>query len=143
MNLIYPIGYVVTLGVSTNPGTLFGVGTWTAIEGKVIVGKAAAGTFNTLNATGGAETVTLTGAQSGIAAHSHLSFYDANTNATMSASNYPARTYTVSGDPYTDVRGQTNEANVGKTSNATATTAAEAHSNLQPYIVKYCWERVS
>jgi hypothetical protein len=143
MNLIYPIGYVITLGVSTNPGTLLGVGTWTAITGTVIVGKAAAGTFNTLNATGGAETVTLTGAQSGIAAHSHLSFYDANTNATMSASNYPARTYTVSGDAYTDVRGQTNEANVGKTSNATSTTAAEAHSNLQPYIVKYCWERTA
>ena len=33
MELIYPIGYVITLGVSTNPATLFGVGTWTAIKG--------------------------------------------------------------------------------------------------------------
>ena len=38
MELIYPVGSVVTLGVTTNPGTLYGVGTWAAIEGAVVVG---------------------------------------------------------------------------------------------------------
>ncbi len=40
MQAMMPVGFVVTLGVSTNPATLFGFGTWTAITGKVIVGKA-------------------------------------------------------------------------------------------------------
>ena len=69
LGLIYPVGIVITLGVATNPATLLGIGTWTAITGKVIVGKAAAGTFNTLDATGGAETHTLITAE--LAAHTH------------------------------------------------------------------------
>jgi hypothetical protein len=57
LEFIYPVGYVITLGVSTNPGTLLGVGTWTAIAGKVIVGINAGDTeFDTLDETGGAKT---------------------------------------------------------------------------------------
>jgi hypothetical protein len=64
MGFIYPVGSVVTLGVSTNPATLFGVGTWTAIAGKVIVGIDAGQTeFDTLNETGGAKTHTITAEQ--------------------------------------------------------------------------------
>src|SRR5574343_269391 len=60
MNLIYPVGIVITLGVSTNPATLLGVGTWTAIAGKVIVGLNGADTdFDTLNETGGAKTINI------------------------------------------------------------------------------------
>jgi microcystin-dependent protein len=144
MNLIYPIGFVVTLGVSTNPGTLFGVGTWTAISGKVIVGIDAGQTeFDTLDETGGEKTHTLTGAESGENGHNHLVFYDGTTNAAMSASNYPARIYSTSGDAYTDVRGHTSVPNVGLTSSVAAANAASAHNNLQPYIVKYVWQRTA
>ena len=61
-NLVYPVGSVyVNATVSTNPATLLGVGTWVAYgEGRVPVGKAGSGTFDTLGATGGAETHTLT-----------------------------------------------------------------------------------
>ncbi len=62
MGQIYPVGIVITLGVSTNPATLFGVGTWTAIAGKVIIGIDAGQTeFDTLDETGGAKTHTHTG----------------------------------------------------------------------------------
>ena len=55
-NLVYPVGSIyINATVATNPATLLGVGTWVAYgEGRVPVGKASSGTFNTLGATGGA-----------------------------------------------------------------------------------------
>lgn len=122
---IYPVGIVITLGVSTNPATLFGFGTWLAIEGKVIVGIDATQTeFDTLNKTGGEKVHLLTAAESGVPAHTHT-----------------YNTDTVSSGP--------NNGGDGDQTYGTATTgantpadAASAHNNLQPYIIKYCWERV-
>lgn len=55
---------------SANPSTYLGFGTWVAYApGGAVVGKAASGTFGTLGATTGAETVTLSAAQ--LPAHSH------------------------------------------------------------------------
>lgn len=127
MGLVYPIGIVVTLGVSTNPATLLGIGTWTAIAGKVIVGIDAGQTeFDTLDETGGAKTVTLTAAQSGLPAHSHglASHLIGSGGSNISA-------------------GSQSSSNPTNTNSNTAEDAAEAHSNLQPYIVKYVWQRTS
>ena len=126
MNLIYPVGYVVTLGVSTNPATLFGIGTWTAIAGKVIVGiNAGDAEFDTLDETGGAKTVTLTAAQSGVPAHTHtFNVYETEGAGSLA----------VNGTGF--VGTDTTNANV-------AANAAEAHTNLQPYIVKYVWQRTA
>jgi hypothetical protein len=59
LSLIYPIGCVYTTTVSTNPGTLFGFGTWGAFgAGKVLVGLDSGDTsFDTVEETGGAKTV--------------------------------------------------------------------------------------
>lgn len=55
--LIYPVGCIYESTVITSPATLFG-GTWATLgAGRVLVGKAASGTFATAGATGGAETV--------------------------------------------------------------------------------------
>ena len=123
MALIYPVGSVVTLGVSTNPATLYGIGTWTAITGTVIVGIAGSGTFNTLDATGGAETVTLD--ETMIPAHTHAIIGDDNaseggTNPTIASI-----------------------AATGRTDATESTGGGLAHSNLQPYIVKYVWQRTA
>ena len=122
MNLIYPVGTVLTFGVSTNPGTLLGVGTWTAITGKVIVGIAASGTFNTLDATGGAETVTLTSAE--MPAHTHTVAVASNTDGNT----LPAKSATTTG---------------ATTVTSNSTGDGGAHANLQPYIVKYVWQRTA
>jgi len=122
MNLIYPIGYVITLGVLTNPATLLGIGTWTAIVGKVIVGIDGTQTeFDTLNETGGAKTVTLDVTQ--MPAHTH----------TLSATGEGAvLSATKRGD--TTVYGDHTTSSTG---------GGLAHNNLQPYIVKYVWERTA
>ena len=132
LNLVYPVGYVITLGVATNPGTLLGVGTWTAITGKVIVGKDS-GTFSTLDATGGAETVTLTAAQSGVPAHTHDT---ATSNTTVGGSSLIASYTSRSVD--TTISGGTSGVKLN-----TAASASSSHTNLQPYIVKYVWQRTA
>lgn len=126
MALVMPVGFVVTLGVSTNPGTLYGFGTWTAIAGKVIVGLDSGQTeFDTLDETGGAKTHTLTTTE--MPSHSHTQRVKAG------------------GGAETDVSRATDRS--GSESNGTSTTATAgsggAHNNLQPYIVKYVWQRTA
>ena len=130
MELIYPIGSIVTLGVSTNPGTLYGVGTWAQIKGKVIVGIDDSGTFDTLDATGGAETVSV--------AHTHTvpatsttawGAIGTNTNGTLGLGK------SASSDSKAD-SAQTDAPTSAMSANATPST-------LQPYQVKYVWERAS
>jgi hypothetical protein len=110
---IYPIGTVLTFGVSTNPATLLGFGTWTAIAGKVIVGIDAGQTeFDTLNETGGAKTQSL------------------------STANLPnnLRGITVGGGTYELPTGG---------ADTLVTGTGTAFSILPPYIVKYVWERTA
>ena len=122
LNAIYPIGSVVTLGVSTNPGTLYGVGTWTAIEGKVVVGIAGSGTFDTLDATGGEEEVTLD--ETMIPAHTHT---------------YPYGDTDGVGTNYVD----NNATNDLGTKEVSSTGGGLPHENMPPYIVKYVWQRTA
>ena len=137
--LIYPIGIVITLGVSTNPATLLGIGTWTAITGKVIVGKAGSGTFTTLNGTGGAETVALSVAH--LPAHTHGEAA-AHTHTIPlkilggggTGESIESSTNAVSGSYSTGSAGAHTHTSVG---------SGTAHANLQPYIVKFVWQRVS
>jgi len=71
INAVYPVGCIYTSIVATNPGTLFGVGTWAAFgAGRVPVGFDAGQTeFDTVEETGGEKTVALSEAQ--IASHFH------------------------------------------------------------------------
>jgi len=136
--LIYPIGIVITLGVSTNPATLLGIGTWTAITGKVIVGKAGSGTFNTLDGTGGAETVALSVAHlpahthGEAAAHTHT--IPLRNPGVGTGESIESSTYAILGSYSTGSAGAHTHTSVG---------SGTAHANLQPYIVKFVWQRVS
>jgi hypothetical protein len=126
LKIVYPVGSVITLGVATAPATLFGFGTWAAIAGKVVVGIDSTQTeFDTLNETGGAKTHTLTTDE--IPAHSHA---EATLYKFFSETS-PGPT--IGGD--------------GINNPLTPTTAnaggGGAHNNLQPYIVKYVWERTA
>lgn len=128
MELVYPVGHIYISYVSTNPGTLLGVGTWSAFAaGRVLVGlDGTNAAFDTVGETGGVETVTLTAEQSGLPAHAHpLTGGDSD-----------------SFGPYIDASNNTT-GTLNNTGNATAANAAEAHTNLQPYITVFMWRRVS
>jgi len=67
INTIYPVGAIYMSLDNTNPGTLFGVGTWEQITDKFLV---AAGTYFTMSTpTGGASSVTLQTAN--LPSHNH------------------------------------------------------------------------
>ena len=127
LQTMMPVGFVVTLGVSTSPATLYGFGTWTAITGRVIVGRDSGQTeFDTLNETGGAKTHTLTTAE--IPAHTHPD-YPINYGFTPSGANLVGAMDISAGIPQSAATGSTG--------------GGGAHNNLQPYIVKYVWERTA
>lgn len=148
LQAMMPVGFVVTLGVSTNPATLYGFGTWAAIAGRVVVGIDSGQTeFDTLNETGGAKTHTLTVAQ--MPAHKHAIRRD-NTSGDagyLPAGAAPNSVMSNVGGHNANMRGTFNDRAGTDYSNGGElmqnTGGGGAHNNLQPYIVKYVWERTA
>ena len=129
--LVYPVGSIYfNAAVATNPNTLLGFGTWEAYgAGRVPVGKAASGTFDTLNETMGAETQTLTTAN--LPAHSHSMGTQNQANISIDD-----RQITFL-DPFWSGFG-------GGSARSTATAGSgTAHNNIQPSIVVYMWKRTA
>lgn len=113
---VYPVGIVVTLGVATNPNTLFGFGTWSQIEGRVIVGLKSSDTdFDTVNETGGNKSHKISQSELPANTASALGVQDAAAGAGFSV---PAGGAQIVG-------------------------SGQSFSLLNPYIVKYVWERVA
>lgn len=126
LNLVYPVGSIYgNRTVSTNPATLLGFGTWVAIGGFV-AGLDGTTEFLTAGQTGGAKTVTLTAAQSGLPAHTHTYAVEltAGGGSTNAAVNAASNTFT--------------QLTTGSTG---GTSAASSHSILPPYTVVYLWYR--
>jgi len=138
LETVYPVGSVYTnKTVSTNPATLFGFGTWTAIAGRVVVGLDAGQTeFDTAGETGGEKTHLLTGAESGTSVHQHAHFNgSSNRMRGIDVDSLGGVANTAAG-AYSNVDSVT-------TANTAAANASSAHNNLQPYVVCYVWERTA
>lgn len=95
----FPVGSIFLSTVATDPATLLGYGTWAAFgTGRLLVGLDAGQTeFDTLGKTGGAKTVTLTAAQSGLPQHTHVQ--DAH-NHTQDSHNHTQDPHTHVQDPH-------------------------------------------
>jgi hypothetical protein len=136
LSSVYPVGSIyINAAVDTNPATLLGFGTWSAFgAGKVMVGLDSGDTdFDTLEETGGAKSVTLTGAQSGTSVHTHALPYGGSDSG-GGTGGYVEPPYN------TATYGGTSGQNIP---NSSAANASEAHTNLQPYIVVYMWKRTA
>lgn len=140
LQAMMPVGFVVTLGVSTNPADLYGFGTWTAITGRVVVGRDAAQTeFDTLNETGGAKTHTLSQAElPNVWGYFGIHGQE---NGTMVAGLGGSATGSYFGGKYGNLNYYTGSQSY--TNPGWSFGSGGAHNNLQPYIVKYVWERTA
>ena len=121
--IVYPVGSIYTnMAVATNPATLLGMGTWVAYAtGRVLVGKAGSGTFDTLNEEQGTETTTLSIAQ--IPSHNH--------------------TYAVGSAQSNTAMGQHKNSNTSHTPTTSSTGGGDAHTNLQPSVTVHMWKRTA
>lgn len=122
--LVYPVGSIYfNAAVSTNPATLLGFGTWAAYaSGRVMVGKAGSGTFDTLGEEQGAETHTLSIAE--IPAHTH---------------GYQKHT----GNSALSIHDIAHTVNSYANTQTTSTGGGAAHNNIQPSITVYMWRRTA
>lgn len=127
-----PIGTIYSNKTdSRNPAVIFGFGTWAALEGVVTVGyKSGDADFGTAGATVGVKTVTLTAAQSGVPKHSHT----APGYAGVGAVSTHFSNNTTEGSP---------SSTISATNENSEAAASEAHTNIQPSVVVYAWERTA
>lgn len=138
LNQVYPVGSMYesqTLDTPAKVAAALGGGTWVASAvGRTIVGYDSSQTeFNNVSTTGGAKTVTLTTQQ--IPSHNHaLSIWKSENESN-------AYGLTTASDRGFSGRVMVN-ANSGSTSTAN-TGGGQAHSNLQPYIVRYVYTRTA
>lgn len=140
---LFPVGSIYTnAGVSTNPATLLGFGTWTAFgAGRVMVGFDSGQTeFDTPEETGGAKTHTLTTAEMpshthGVGTLNRLGNVGNVVNGATSFDDWPG-----SSGPISATNAIVGHSWTGSLANE---GGGGAHNNLQPYIVVYMWKRTA
>jgi len=120
-DVLYPLGSVYCNMLNTqDPATLLGFGSWTRIEGRVIVGYNTADTdFDNLLETGGSKTHTLT------------------------VDEMPSHTHTVGIQSINDRDDDENKHTIvsGGSTTTSSTGGDQPHNNLQPYITGSLWYR--
>jgi len=156
---MYPVGSIyVNAGVSTNPATLLGFGTWTAFgAGRVMVGlNASDALFDTLEETGGSKDAILvqhnhtfsatSGNMSANSTHAHEMKYTDITNESRNFgtnNNDSAQGYDLTG--YDSLN--TSTVSVQHTHTVSGSTDNSGTSgtnlNLQPYITVAMWKRTA
>jgi len=152
----YPVGSVyINASVSTNPGTLFGFGSWIAFgTGRVMVGlDSSDSSFNTLGETGGSK-------DASVVSHTHSFSGTTSTAGNHRHTQSTGRVGAVPGDPYiigymntstaggfngtasmtTDYQGNHTHTVSGTTG---STGSSGTNANLQPYITVYMWKRTA
>ena len=140
---LFPVGSIYTnAGVSTNPATLLGFGTWTAFgAGRVMVGFDSGQTeFDTPEETGGAKTHTRTTAEMpshthGVGTLNRLGNVGNVVNGATSFDDWPG-----SSGPISATNAIVGHSWTGSLANE---GGGGAHNNLQPYIVVYMWKRTA
>lgn len=146
MDAMNPIGTIYTNKTNaTNPATLLQMpwSTWVALPGRVIVGKAASGTFATAGGTMGTETETLSIAQVpnvsgsiGLHGGENGSFF-VNVGGAFSAPNGYTGQYKA---PPGSTAGSQSVLNSIVFNNG---GGGGSHNNIQPSLVAYMWERTA
>lgn len=140
MQAIYPVGSIYTnVSSSTNPATLFGFGTWVALEGVTVYGRSSTdSTFGTAGSTGGSKDAI-------VVSHTHTATVTDPGHVHPSpvggvGSSFGQGVYwgasTIS--PY-----NTGSATTGISVSNSTTGSSGTGANLPPFIVAYMWKRTA
>jgi hypothetical protein len=142
---IYPVGSIyINAGVTTNPATLLGFGTWTAFgAGRVMVGlNAGDSAFDTLQETGGSKDAV-------VVSHSHTATVtDPGHQHAPPAGSFLSDTGSGSfgyGGPGPNISlyGNTASSSTGISVGISTTGSSATNANLQPYITVCMWRRTA
>lgn len=138
MQALYPVGSIYTnISSSTNPATLFGFGTWVALEGVTVYGRSSTdATFATAGSTGGSKDAI-------VVSHTHT--------ASQAAHTHTINAYSSSSDSFGNVSKYSSNSNpvANTTSSAQPTITVDStgssatNANLPPYVVAYMWKRTA
>jgi len=136
---IYPVGSIyINAGVTTNPATLLGFGTWTAFgAGRVLVGLNNSDTaFDTLQETGGSKDAI-------VVSHTHVATVtDPGHNHSTDGSSSPGGNVSFGAGPYW-ANVATGTATTGITVSNETVGFSGTNANLQPYITVCMWLRTA
>lgn len=148
LQAVYPIGSIyINAGVTTNPATLLGFGTWTAFgAGRVMVGlNGSDALFDALEETGGSKDAI-------VVSHTHTATTTVTNPSHSHGYTAPGSSTTILGGPGDPVSVAT-AGGSGTTASATQNTTVSVsnstegssgtNANLQPYITVAMWKRTA
>jgi hypothetical protein len=143
LQALHPVGSIyINAGVTTNPATLLGFGTWTAFgAGRVMVGlDGSDALFDALEETGGSKDAT-------VVSHTHTATSTVTDPGHTHTSNAvtPIGGTGISGNLAQSVAATINSATTGITvaTSVASTGSSGTNANLQPYITVAMWKRTA
>ena len=140
LQALYPIGSIYSATVSTNPGTLFGFGTWVAYgEGRVLIGASGAGLYIAGNTGGSADAITVSHTHTATSTvtdpgHAHTIGFASDSVASGGSPGLRGYASTGTSSAVTSITVATTNASTG---------SSGTNANLQPYVVVYMWNRTA
>jgi hypothetical protein len=150
MQAVYPVGSIYTnAGVTTNPATLLGFGTWAAFgAGRVMVGlNGSDSLFDTLEETGGSadaitvsHTHTFSGTTSTAGSHSHVQTAFIGSDVSIGATAFGSQGNSTATNNSTQTAGDHSHTISGTTG---STGSSGTNANYQPYITVAIWKRTA
>ncbi len=133
---VFPVGAIYTsYNVSTNPATVLGFGTWSAIEGKVLAAYQSGDTdFGTAGGTGGSKDAVVVQHNHGITDPGHNHTVTTSSTSTIASGNAVPLNYL-----YTTRTTSTSTTGITINNEGVSGTG----KNLQPYVTVHMWRRTA
>ena len=136
LQAVFPVGSIYTsYSVSTDPATVLGFGTWTAIQGKVLAGYQSGDTdFGTAGGTGGSKDAVVVQHNHGITDPGHNHTVTTSSTSTIASGNAIPLNYL-----YTTRTTSTSTTGITINNEGVSGTG----KNLQPYVTVHMWRRTA
>lgn len=143
---LYPVGSIyINAGVSTNPATLLGFGTWTAFgAGRVMVGlNGGDALFDTLEETGGSKDAVVVSHNHSASVSDPGHFHSTTLDNTTGASGTPGAKWSALTSATQTSTANTDSKTTGISVGISSTGSSGTNANLQPYITVAMWKRTA